>query len=153
MVVIQVHVETGEDQPMVAVLEVRQAIGQFMDVVVVDHGDGSHGFPIVRPLLLDKIGADQVAERFGTGGIVLLTDQVIEIVKQMMVQRHAESDEFFHERPLFQYYEFLIRATLYHVPLVSSISPVATGIPFLTARFSGREQAHIEGALNQPTEG
>ena len=76
VVVIQVHVQGGEDRVMEVVLDIGEFLVQQAHVVIVDQGDGAHHLAFGRfPGLLDQLVADQVAERLRAVGVAALRDQ------------------------------------------------------------------------------
>ena len=111
MIVIKMDVHAGHDVALEVMLNVRKLPGEIADVVVVDERDRSDGITlrITTPFLTHQLVPNEVAQRFGPRRIFPPPDDVIEVIKQMVIQRDAETNELFHTRC----YDYIIRATQY----------------------------------------
>lgn len=98
MVVIQVHVHPGQDKSLKIMLNGGEFFRQVADVMIIDKRDGPDRLFILRPFLSDQLVPDQIPERLRAVGVFSSFDMAVEIIKQMMVERDAEPDEFLHIR-------------------------------------------------------
>src|SRR4029077_15654407 len=96
MVMVEMDMHTGHNVALKVVLDMRQFSRQVTDMAVVHKGYGPDRLFVVIPLLSDQVVTDQVPQRLRAVGILAPLDVQIEIIKQMMVQRHAESNELLH---------------------------------------------------------
>jgi len=97
IVVIEVHVQSGEDGAVEFVLQVDQFIAQHAYVVIVNQRDGAHHAAIGGlGHLLDELVADQVAEGLGSTGIAALFDEAVEFVEEVGIDGDADAGEIAH---------------------------------------------------------
>ena len=68
--------------------------------MVIDKRDGGDRLLVLIPLLPDQAISNQVADGLGAIGIFSPLDQAIEIHKEMLVERDAESDKLLHAAPI-----------------------------------------------------
>ena len=151
VVVVQMHVESGKDGPVILVLEVHQFVAQHPDVVVVDQGDRAYdaGFRGFRHFL-DEFVAYEVTERFRTVGIPALLDVPVELFQEIGIDGYANPAEFAHA------YSIVARGGLGPPGGVVLVPPLATAGTGFVARFDrscygGYENVHIpDGFLATP---
>ena len=97
VIMIQVNVQRGEEKVIMGVLKIRQLVAQHADVVVVDQGQSTHDLEI-RGLsgLLHQFVPDEIAKRFGPICVAPAGNQVIELLKQVGINRDANPAKFAH---------------------------------------------------------
>jgi EAL domain-containing protein (putative c-di-GMP-specific phosphodiesterase class I) len=86
------------------VLDMSQFSRQVAHMMVIHKRDRPDGFLVLIPFLPDQIIPDQIPQRLRAIRILALRDVQIEIIEQVMVQRHTESNKLFHA-------ELLLRVT------------------------------------------
>lgn len=92
VIVIQMHVKSGQHQMKMIVLHGREAVRQETHVMIVDQRQGADDNTIgLLGGFLDEGVADQVAKRFGTVGVASLTDVLIEFVEQVGIDGYADA--------------------------------------------------------------
>ena len=69
-------------------------------MVVIDERDRAKCFLIFTSFLSDEVVTDEVPQGFGPVSVLPTLNVSIEIVQQMMIQRHTKPHELFHGRPL-----------------------------------------------------
>jgi hypothetical protein len=69
------------------VLDMRQFSGEIAHVMVVDEGDCRDRITIciAAPFLGDELIADEIAQCFRTRGILSPPDDIVEIIKKMLI--------------------------------------------------------------------
>ena len=93
VVVVEVHVQGGDDVFAEVVLHLREALGELAHVVVVDEGEGGHGGAVGLEVGLDERAAHEVAQGLGARGVAPARDERVEAVQQVVVHRDAEANE------------------------------------------------------------
>lgn len=98
MIMVEMHVHSRQNIPLKVMLDLRELSGEIPHMMVVDKRDRRHGFMIVvtTPFLAHQLVADEITERFGTRRVFSASDDPVEIVQQVMVQRDAEPDQLLH---------------------------------------------------------
>lgn len=97
IVVIQMHVQGGEDVVVVIVLDGVEFFAEQTDVMVVDKGDGADYIGVGRfPGLFDEVVADQVAEGFGAVGVSAPPDALIELFQKIAIDGNANPAQAAH---------------------------------------------------------
>ena len=96
MVMVKMDMHTGHNVALKVVLNMGQFSGQVAHMMVVHKRDCPDRLFIVVPLLPDQIVSDQIPQCLRTVRVLALLDMQIEIIEQMMVQRHAESNKLLH---------------------------------------------------------
>ncbi len=77
---IEMHMQTGDDRIVMAVLVLGEFVGEISGVVVINQGYGADQFNVLpAPLVFDQGAANQVADCFRAVDIPLLADQGIEL--------------------------------------------------------------------------
>lgn len=74
VIVVEMHVHAGHDVPLEVVLDMRELPREVTHMMVVDERDRRDRFLVLVPFLTDKIVADQVAQRFGSVGVLPALD-------------------------------------------------------------------------------
>jgi hypothetical protein len=64
----------------------RQAIGQIVNVMIVDDRNRADRLAIVAPFARDERVSDEIANGFGAVRVVLVGNVPIEVVEQMVIQ-------------------------------------------------------------------
>ena len=100
VVVIEVDVHPCQDMALEIMLDMSELPREIAHVMVVHERNGCDGLLVglSGPFLADELIADEIAERFRSRGILTTPDNLIEVVKQVMIQRYAETDELLHRR-------------------------------------------------------
>lgn len=98
--VIQVHMHSRQHQRVESVLNGDELVGQQRHVMVIDKGDRPDRFFILIPFLPDQVAADEIAKRFRPVRVFFSSDMAIEIIEEMMIERHAEANEFLHVKQI-----------------------------------------------------
>jgi hypothetical protein len=82
---VEVHVHPGQNDGLIAVLNIGELPGQVAYVMVIHKRDRPDRLFIVVPLLPDQIVSDQIPQRLRSVRILAFLDVQIEIIKQMVV--------------------------------------------------------------------
>jgi len=87
VLVIQMHMHARHDMALKVVLDVGELPGKISYMMVVDKRDRRNrlAVSITAPFLTDELIADEIAKRFGTGGIFSTPDNLIEVVQKVVV--------------------------------------------------------------------
>jgi len=94
VVVVEVDMLGRDDGILVVVLQVGKLARKAPLVMVVDEGDGAGHLLVLLPLVLDQLLADEVPQGLGPGCIAFFLYKTVELIKQAVFQRYAESHEF-----------------------------------------------------------
>lgn len=94
---IQMNVQSRENQVKMVVLHGRQAVRQHTHVVVVDQRQGADD-NAVRFFggSLNESFADEVAKGFGAVGVASLADVMVELFEKIGIDGYADAAEFAH---------------------------------------------------------
>src|ERR1017187_2978567 len=97
IIVIEMHVQGGEDRMVVIVLDGRELLAELPHVMVVNQRHGADYLAVRRfPGLFHQFVANQVAKRLRPVGVAALPDEVVELVQQVAVDRYANSAKAAH---------------------------------------------------------
>ena len=103
IMMIQMHMKRRHDKPVRVVLPFRQLAGQIADMMIVNQAQNARR---VRGLGMQRIlhqrVTDDVAQRLGTAWASLPFAQGIKLLKQIAIQRNAETNRFSHCRTLYR---------------------------------------------------
>lgn len=102
VVVIEVDMQRGDDQVAVVMLDVGEQVQQMRFVMVVDQCDGAGDFVVAKLLLMfDELSAYHVGHGLRPIFVAFGAHQLIEITREFLVERDAESGDRFHRlRPV-----------------------------------------------------
>ena len=103
IMMIQMHMKRRHDKPVRVVLPFRQLAGQIADMMIVNqaqHARRVRGLGMQR--ILHQRVTDDVAQRLGTAWASLPFAQGIKLLKQIAIQRNAETNRFSHCRTLYR---------------------------------------------------
>jgi hypothetical protein len=99
--VVEVHVHRADDLLEAHVLRVREAVQDLPVVVVVDDVDGRDRQRVAAlPLLLDELAAHEVADPLRAVRVALLFEVAVELLEELLLERHGEADDARHGDPL-----------------------------------------------------
>jgi len=102
VVVIQVHVHGAQDEVVILMLDLDEALGQIRGMVVVDQGEHAGHFLVgLLPFLLHEHAPDKIADGLGTGLVAFFLAQRVEFFQQLGVERNAETNGLSHGTPLY----------------------------------------------------
>ena len=100
---LEMHMKRRHDKPVRVVLPFRQLAGQIPDMMIVNQAQHARR---VRSLGMQRIlhqrVTDDVAQRLGTAWASLPFAQGIKLLKQIAIQRNAETNRFSHCRTLYR---------------------------------------------------
>ena len=91
-VLVPVHVQGGGDGAEVVVLHFRQLVGQRAGAVIVDEGQHADRLAaLLRPLLLDELRPEEVADELAAGGVAARGAKPVEGLEERVRQGDGES--------------------------------------------------------------
>jgi hypothetical protein len=93
---IEMHVHAREHERVKSVLNGNEFLCQRRYVMIVHERDRPDRLLILIPFLPDQIISDKIPERFRSVRVLLPRNMTVEIIQEMMVERNAEADYFFH---------------------------------------------------------
>ena len=96
VIMIEVHMHPGQNQPLDIMLNMRELVVQVPDMVIIDKGDGPDGLFVLRPFFADQLVPDQVAEGFRSVGVPPAFDMEIKPIEQVPIDGRPEANEFLH---------------------------------------------------------
>ena len=97
VVVVEVHVQRGKNHVMEIVLDVGELFVQIPYVVVIDQGDGANHAALGRfPGFFDELVANEIAEGFRPVGIAALSNEAVELIEEVRVDRYTNPAEAAH---------------------------------------------------------
>ena len=97
---VQMHMQGGDDDVMLVVLHLGQAAGQVVLVMVIDQGQRACALAVgLLPLLGHKGLADEVTDGFGAVAVALDGAQGVERFQQLFIQRNTKTCQFSHCSP------------------------------------------------------
>jgi hypothetical protein len=87
VIVVEMDMHARQDVPLKVMLDMRQFSCQISHMMIVDEGNRRDRITIriAAPFLAYQLIADEIAQRFRTGGILPTSNDVVEIVKEMVV--------------------------------------------------------------------
>ena len=90
-------VHCGNDQLMVVMLQLHEAMAELRVVVIVDKRERACGiFRLAYPSVFGERVTEQLANGLATGGKLLLATITIKLIQQIVFQRNGEADNFGH---------------------------------------------------------
>jgi hypothetical protein len=93
---IQMDVLGGYDDLVEVVLQFHQSVGKLSLVMIVDEHDGPRHFLSRSPFVFHQTLPDEVSDGLGAGGIVLGSDEGVELLQEILGERDAESADTGH---------------------------------------------------------
>ena len=94
---VEVHVQRGKNHVMEIVLDVGELFVQIPYVVVIDQGDGANHAALGRfPGFFDELVANEIAEGFRPVGIAALSNEAVELIEEVRVDRYTNPAEAAH---------------------------------------------------------
>jgi len=93
MVVVQMGMQRGHGEIMMAVLQPGEPFGQFTLVMVVQVTQRGHTLPVCLAALAGcfQLAAQQVAHRFGAVAVAAFGNQRVESTGELLIQRNSDA--------------------------------------------------------------
>src|SRR5215472_10178460 len=92
------HMHARQNQSLKTVLNVRQLLGEIPHMMVIDERNGANRLLVLDPFLADEIVSNQIPQGFRAVRVLPACDEAVKVGQQMVIQRHAEPNEFLHVR-------------------------------------------------------
>jgi hypothetical protein len=90
IMVVDMDMLRTNDKLLKVMLNVDDFIYQFPFMMVVGQRDGAGDFLITEPLFFDKVGADQIPDRFRSISVILSFDMIVEFFDQILFKGYAK---------------------------------------------------------------
>src|SRR5439155_21903098 len=93
---------------MKVVLGAGELLGEVSDMMIENDRDGADRLPLGVPVLSHQMVTDEITDGFRPSSVFLADQRPVEVVQQVVVQRHRKADGLLHrEPPSCQYYEII----------------------------------------------
>src|SRR5215469_824946 len=92
------HMHARQNQSLKTVLNMREFLGEIPHMMVIDERNGADRFLVLDPFLADEIVPNQIPQGFRAVRVLPACDEAVKLDQQVVVQGHAEPNEFLHLR-------------------------------------------------------
>ena len=94
---VEVDVHARHDVTLEVMLYMSQFSCQVAHMMVIDKRDRPDRFFVIAPLLPNQVVPDQISQCLRSIRILAFLDVPIEIIEEMMIQRHTEPNKLLHD--------------------------------------------------------